>query len=251
MPTAAAVAATLCLVALPARADGLSDLKSALGRLRGQQPLTASFEIAMWSRHGEGSGADEWRGRATLGVEHTPRGLELQYPAELLARVNAEADQVAHDPNTKTPARNTLRNVDAVDVQRMLSNAPALRHDVEDATFQGEAAADWHGHPARKLTFSMPIERLSNNDRKYVKHFDSRLELWIAPDGTPLGSHLHVSVKGRAFVVVGFEQEREVDRSYAVSGDRLVIVHEDEHNRSSGAGEQQETQITRSVKLGG
>ena len=101
--------------------------------------------------------------------------------------------------------------------------------------------------PARRLVFEMPIERLAERDRKYIKRFEARLDVWIAADGTPLASALRVRLSGRAFLVVGFEQQQDFDRQYSIAGDRLLLAREEAHTLSSGAGEKQETRTTRRI----
>jgi len=38
------------------------------------------------------------------------------------------------------------------------------------------------------LTFEFNIDRLTAAERKYIKSYESKLEIWIAADGTPIAS---------------------------------------------------------------
>ena len=104
-------------------------------------------------------------------------------------------------------------------------------------SFKAEKADTWNGKPARLLTFTVPMTKLPEQQRKYVKEFDATVSIWIAADGTPLASATHTTVKGRAFVVVSFEAVDDDSHTYGVVGDRLLTLRSEKHNTSSGAGE--------------
>jgi len=65
----AAVAAATLLCAAPARADGLADLRAALGRLQAQTPVKATLDVRTVARHGEGKELDERIGQASVSRE--------------------------------------------------------------------------------------------------------------------------------------------------------------------------------------
>ena len=130
----------------------------------------------------------------------------------------------------------------------MVSAAPGLARAVDEAQFKGEKAEAWQGRPARRLSFSVPMSHLSKEQRKYVKDFDSTLDIWIAADGTPLASARRDAVAGRAFVVISFDAKDEESCTYAVSGDRLLTLRRESHNVSSGAGEHSEQRIVKTLQ---
>jgi hypothetical protein len=245
----AVLAAALALAASPARADAQSDLRSALARLAGEAPVKATLEISSMQRRGEGKEAFERAGRAAIQVEDGPRGLQLRYGAETLARLDAEARASGKDPDARTPTIDALKEVDAPGVRPLLAAAGALARQIDGATFKGERAEAWRGRPARLVSFAIPMETLSKEQKQYVKNFDGTLDVWIAADGTPLASAQHVSVSGRAFVVISFEAKDDLERTYAVAGDRLVVVRDERHDTSSGAGEQGEHRVVKSLAL--
>lgn len=111
------------------------------------------------------------------------------------------------------------------------------------------APARADGRPVRKLSFEIPVERLPEAERKYVSKFDATLEVWIAADGTPLSSRLRSPVSGRAFLVVGFEQQSDDERGCALAGDRLVLARKHEQGKTSGADERQEYRTTTTMRL--
>ena len=239
----------LFALAASARADGFSDLKSALARLAAPTPLKAVLELKTVDRHGEGKDAEDRTGQASVQLEDGPRGLQVTYAKDLLARLESEALQQAKDPKAKTPTKWALEKLDATDFQPMLSSAGRLARRLEDAVLKGEKAEAWEGKPARHLSFAIPDTHLTDSQRKYVKSFESSVEVWIAADGTPLASVERETASGSAFVVISFESKQEDTCSYAVVGERLVTVRRDSHNISSGAGEKGEQRVVKTLQL--
>ncbi|WP_051319014.1 hypothetical protein [Chitinimonas koreensis] len=242
-------AALFLFCSAPAQADGLADLKAALNRLQGQSPIKAVAEVKTWRKQGEGQDADERQGQASFAVEDGARGLQLLYGKDLLARAEAESRASGKDKKARTPTLYALRELDAVELRGMTSAATGLARAIEEAVFKGEVADSYGGKPARKLSFEIPIDMLGERERKYVKKFDTRLEVWIGADGTPLASRRHQDLSGRAFVVVGFEQRSDEERSYQVAGDRLLLVRKEERGSASGAGEREDFKLSKALQL--
>jgi len=247
-------AALLCMllpgfIGLSARADGLQDFKQAIARLNGQTPVKALLDVKTWQRNGEGSDAQEHQGQASATLEDTPRGMQLSLTKDILARAEAEKRAEAKDPKAATPTLNALKEFDTVDVYPLLSATGRLSRVLDEAVFKEEKADTYNGKPARLLRFNYLLERLPEHDRKYVKKYDSTLDLWIGTDGVPLASRLTEKVSGRAFVVVSFESQSEAEYTYSLVGDRLVTVRATLHDKSSGAGEQSERRIVRTLQL--
>ncbi len=242
--------ALVAMLAAPlvARADGLADLRSALARLPAQTPLKATLDVRTTERHGDGADALDKQGQASVGLEDGARGLQVLYAKDLLTRLDAESRQRVHDPKAKTPTVWALGKLDSGEMMPMASAAQSLARNVDEAIFKAEKVDSYAGKPARLLTFTVPLSKLSEQDRKYVKEFDSTLSVWIGADGTPLASESHTTVKGRAFVVVTFEALDEGSTTYAVIGDRLLTLRSESHNVSSGAGEKGEQRVVRTLQ---
>jgi len=234
--------------AATAHADGLTDLRAALARLSGQSSLKATVQARDWRRTGEGKDAKEKQGEVVIALEDGPRGLQPLYGRELLTRADAEARAAVKDKSAATPTAQALLQLGFGELRTLSSAAPSLQREIDDARFRSETAEAWNGKPARKLVFEGSVDRLAEADRKYVREYSATLSVWIAPDGTPLASARHVDLSGRAFVVVSFEQHSDLQRVYAVSGDRLLSTSEDEKGSARGAGESQEYHTERSLQ---
>lgn len=232
-----------------ARADGLTDMRAALAQLKGQSPIKAVLDARSWHRMGEGKGADEEQGQATIGLEDAGRGLQVTYGRELAARIDAEQRSRVRDPANKTPTLTTLKDIDIGDILPMMSSSAAILRVADKAAFKGERAEAYNGKPARVLTFELPVESLNERDRKYTKNFDSTVDVWIGADGTPLASRARQVIRGRAFVVISFESLYEEQFVYGVNGDRLLTLRRESKFGASGAGERDERKIVRTLQV--
>jgi len=240
--------AAMLLAAPLARADGLADLKGALARLQAQTPLKATLDVKTVDRRGEGSDAIEKQGQASISVEDGARGLQVLYARDTLARMDSESRQLARDPKAKTPTVWAIGKLDSSEIVPMTSAASALLRHLDESQFKAEKADTWNGKAARLLTFSIPIDKLPPEQRKYVKQFDGTLSVWIAADGTPLASETHVVVKGRAFIVVSFDAVDDWSATYSVIGDRLLTLRAESHSTSNGAGEHGEQRTVKTLQ---
>lgn len=242
-------AAVLALAGAGARADGLADLRGALARLPATTPLKAAIDAHDWRRSGEGRDVEEHQAGIAVGLEDGPRGLQPSYPRELLARLEAEARSAVKDKKAATPVEQTLGQLGIGELRSLACAAPALAREMDDATFKSESADTLDGKPARRLVFESGVESLPQRAREYAKEFKSVLTIWIAADGTPLASNRRIDLSGSAFVVIKFEQHSSQDRSYAVAGDRLVALRDDEKGTIKGAGENQSYRTERHLQV--
>lgn len=231
-----------------AHADSLVDLKIALARLQAQTPLRATLDVKTMERHGDGADAFDKQGQASVGLEDGARGLQVLYAKDVLTRMEVESRQLVRDPKAKAPTVWALGKLDSSEMVPMTSAAPALTRSIDEAIFKAEKSDSYAGKPARLLTFTVPLAKLSEQQRKYVKEFDSTLSVWIGADGTPLASETHTNLKGRAFVVVSFEAVDDTSATYAVLGDRLVTLRSENHSTSSGAGEKGEQRMVKTLQ---
>lgn len=227
-------ASALLGLGLSAHADTLSDFKSALTRLQADSPLKAQVSVKSENRTNEGKDDAETEfGQASVVVEDGPQGLRLQYPQALLAKAQAEALATDSNPKAAAPTRNGLRELDVKEVRELTRPAEVLARNVQRGTFKGERTETWQGKPARVLSFELPMGK----PNKYVKSFESLLEVWVGADGTPLAARNRYTFTGRAMVVISFEQKSEEEWHFTVVGERLVATKKSSLSSGSGAGE--------------
>lgn len=242
-------ASLLSIVATTAHADGLSELKAALGRLHGQVPIKAVVEVKTWSRSGDGKDLEESNGLANVSIEDSTRGLQVLYSKELLSKLEAEEHNKEKDSKAKTPTLSALNEVNSSALRPMISAASTLARSLEKAVFKSEKMDNYNGKPARLLNFELSIDKLSQKERKYMKKFDGSIDVWIAADGTPLASRSSQAVSGRAFVLISFEMKNEEEWVYALVGDRLIATRKESKNSGSGMGEKGEGKTVKTLQV--
>nr|WP_314860839.1 hypothetical protein [uncultured Undibacterium sp.] len=239
----------LLCVCSAAQADGITDLKSALNRLQAQSNVKAVMEVKSSRKQGEDKEAIETSGQINVNLEDGSRGMQISFPKEVLNKLEQEARARIKDKESKSPTRQASFDVNTEESQMMLSAVNVLQRQVEEANFKGEKNDSYNGKPARLLTFEFGMERLPASAKKYIKNFESRLEIWINAEGTPLASKLVEQGNGRAFIVVSFQQASEEHNVYQVVGDRLLITRRESKNKSSGAGERADTKVIKTLQV--
>lgn len=242
-------AGLLSLICGTAQADGLADLKAALTRLQGQAPLKAVIEAKTWNRRGEGKEQEETNGLATVAVDDGARGLQVLYSKDMLSRMEVEEHAKEKNPKSKTPTLSASKEFNSTELRPMISASGGMLRALEKHVFKSEKMESYNGKPARLLNFELPLEKLPEEARKYVKKFEGSLDIWIAADGTPLASRSRQNMSGRAYVVVSFESNNENEAVYSQVGDRLLTVRKETRNVSSGAGEKGETKVVKTLQV--
>lgn len=233
-----------------AHADGLGDLKTALGRLSGHGPLKAQVEAKTWNRQGDGKDNEETHGTASVFVEESTKGLNVLYSKDMLSKLEAEERNKEKDSKAKTPTLSALNEVNSSSLRPMLFAAAGLSRSLEKAIFKSEKVDAFNGRPARLLNFELTLDnKVPEKDRKYVNKFEGAVDVWIAEDGTPLGSRSSLSGSGRAYVVVSFEFKNHEEWVYGVVGDRLVVLRKESRTSGSGMGEKGESKAVKTLQI--
>lgn len=227
-----------------AHADALADLRTALTRLPAKAPLAARVQVQGESRQGN----DTTPIAGSVQVDDGATGLRLSYGPDLTARLATEARATAATPPEQSPpagrAKATLAKLDLESVRLLANAGEVLAAQLDRATACApEAEAQLGGKPARLLSCTLRRPAMSERERGYVKQYDGKLDLWLAPDGTPLAAKRNETVSGRAMVVISFETQFAVEASYAVVGDRLVATRLESRQNGSGAGERGDSKL--------
>ncbi|MFZ6752325.1 hypothetical protein ACO0KY_03030 [Undibacterium sp. Dicai25W] len=239
----------LSLMCGNAHADGITDLKAALAKLQGNASLKAVLEAKSWNRQGEGKDAEEMQSVVSVSVEDSARGMQVLYSKDLLSRLQAEEQAKQKDPKAKMALSKALKEFNSTELRPLLSAAAGLSSRLETAIFKSEKNDTFNNKPARLLSFDIPVEHLSEKDRKYIKKYESKLDIWIDSDGTPLASRSSEVASGRAFVVVSFDVKEDENLVYGLVGDRLVVLKKEWKNLSSGAGERNEIRVIKTLQV--
>ncbi len=230
------------------QADTLSDLKGTLAKLNGQEPVKANVVYQFWSQQGDEKKPVITEGKANSTVEDGPQGLKISWSHGLIQAATQEARAKAQDPEKKTPTRRAIEGLKAVEVADYLNGSEELLRKLEQATVIDEKADTWQGKPARLLSLKL-TPKLAADQKKYVKELEASAKVWIGADGVPLAVETKVHVKGRALLVITFEQNEKHEYHFARSGNRLVVVHHVNEENGSGGGEKGQTKTVMNLNV--
>ena len=118
---------------------------------------------------------------------------------------------------------------------------------LEECTPKGETAEPWNNRPARRLSCEYGIGKLKGKDRKYVKTYEGKVDIWVGAGGLPLASVVETRLTGRAYVVISFDAASRLEQTFQMVGERLVAVREERRSSGSGAGEKGEAHTVREL----
>jgi hypothetical protein len=231
-----------------AAADGLADLKVALGNFSAQSTIKGVLEAQTWSVQGKGKDATETKGQARALVEYGPSGLRMQWGRPFLKQLDQEAMermknvQAANQPSSALWAMELRRTYNLLDASGELSRI------IEISTFTSETKEMLDGRQVRALHFSVPLSGVPVRFRGWIKEFKSTATVLVDADGTPLRFKQNTQTKARAFLVVSFEQTQETDIVYSILGDHLICVSHEEKQVGGGGGEHTTSRTVRTFK---
>src|SRR6187431_969902 len=183
--------------------DGLTDFRRALTQLQSTDPIAVNAQFKMFGRSGEHNELIEREGVINLRLEDGAQGLHAIYAPELIAQLHAEELAKIEDENVKNSALNAVGQFEYWEWRELLYPAAQLELMLGRYNFVSEKTELLNGRQARVLTFSMPMEKIDKEFRKYVKKYHNHLQVWIDDKGVPLASHLTEKGSGRIFIVIG------------------------------------------------
>lgn len=224
-------AATLITLSIASSsvADTLTALRESLQKLAGSQAVRAT--LSRESRR-ENEGDKPAVGRITTDVEATAEGVSIHASVAEISRRREEKGAVDLDPE---------------DVLRVLHYAPLLLEELDGAVVTSEAQSTRNGAAVRVLDIKLQT-RLEDEDRKRVKEASRTMKLWLDTAGTPLAAEIVEAMKAR-ILLLSFSFSARTAMSFAVFGDRLLIVSETQSNSASGMGQNTRETRTTTVKV--
>lgn len=227
-------------------ADSLSDLKAALERLNGDEPINASYRVAFLdvSDADDEEERKETKGDVSVRIIDDKNGLQIIYSQQVMALIESEAMQRTLDEDAQTPTLNAVRDIDARGLRNTLSANASLQRRIAKAEFLGETETEFEGKPARLLSFTLPLDAVISDKktRGYVKKFDGKFTVLIDENGVPIEAKEEFSGRGRAFVVLSVSVASSAYSRYQVHGNRLVRTSSNSSSEfSTSFGDNKET----------
>jgi hypothetical protein len=233
------------LLASPARADALTDLRAALEALRGSAPLAASATIRIASTTEDDDVERKEEGEVTVDIEDGSGGLSIRYPKALLDRLEREAKATRADPEKTAPARSAVREIDSILASSLLNHAPALLGRLEAAELVEQKSVALDGAPARLLVFRV-TPRMSASAKKRIKSAEVLLRVWAGPDGLPRAAELTEKIHAK-ILIMSFHHDGKSSWTFERASDRLLVRSYRDENSDRGFG--QNSRRTVEVKL--
>ena len=220
------------LLALPAAADPLSDLRATLQRYPANAPfaVSASLHVSGDSQGVAGARTGETSFEAELG----PRGLTIHVTPAALGAAETEAENKKRNPDNLTPTRTALVALTLFDVIDALDAGAMLLNDLDGATLIGQTPSTHAGKNATLLRIKVK-STLAGTRSRFVSEPQIELRVWIDANGTPLAAERDSSYAA-SFLFVKAGNIRKERWVLAVSGDRLYATQNEEEDRATAVG---------------
>ena len=238
----------LLLAGAALRADGLGDLRQALKRLQGMEPVKATVDYQFWRQVSESGGPVTIQGGATIRAEDGPQGLRVTWDHASLQAANAEQRASTLAPFLQTPTAQIMRSLTALDVAEHLNEGETLDRLLLQATLLETRQGAWQDKPATVLVVKLVPLLTPPSLRRAVKEVTARAEVWLGPDGLPLAYRSDVNYKGSRFLI-HFQGVQTEEIHFARAGNRLVAAWASNEERQSGLGQSLETRRVYRITL--
>lgn len=239
----------LVLLAFLGAADPLAELDAAMSKLPAPAPLSARFTHHFEEQLGTGKAASVVTGDVAGEVMVGPSGLEVRWGPEVLARARQEELRRATDPEAASPARDGMRELDALSLWGLLDATADLRTALSHAHLVEERTEPLDGAPTRVLVLRLDGP-LSAKDRKYINELEVTAKLWLGADGLPVAAERVSRARGRAFLVITFENDTRESFRFVHREGRLVATRHEVDRHSRGAGERRARKTLTSLEPG-
>ena len=202
------------IAAFPVRGDAVSDLRAALARFRGRDPLVVSIGMTR-SRHSKGRFVnDDFEGSAAARVEEDAAGLRV-------ALARAILDRAATD----SAVSKTLAELVPASVVSVVDFAPVLSTMLNGARLIERSS--------RMVAFALPPAANSDGELGGVTAHEDHLTISVGPDGVPVSARrVRKGSAGALFIRVDTVRTESWD--LAVYGDHLIATRTDDSSVVSG-----------------
>jgi hypothetical protein len=217
-------------------AEGLSDLKQTLNGFTQSAEFTGQMNASIKNHSKEDDEITIKTGATEFAVEQNQRGLEIRYPMVILDAIDKEIEAKKQNPKAQTPRTEAMNRFNYQEMVILLNPVLDMEEDLRKAKLIKEENLLYQGKPARLLHLQIDLEKLSEEERKNLKKFKTDFKIWVDEKGVPLASHSKGKGSGRFALVIGFEFHFEVEKTYTVHNNRLLVTELKSHSGSSGAG---------------
>lgn len=233
-------------LALPGSADTLTDVRGALTRLGGKEPIRATYELQR-SVNNEGKfGNDKFSGKVTVEIEGDVNGFRILFPRTLLDQIAREQTAESKNPKQTTPTVSAVQELDPVETSQALDFAPSLLRQLEGAKVVSDGAGTWQGKPVRVLILRLADEPHDGPGKVTV--LENKMTLWLGTDLVPLAVE-HIGAGKFSFLIFKGEAREKKNWHLTRVADRLVPHRHESTQTSSGMGQKGNESVVATVRV--
>jgi hypothetical protein len=235
------------LVAAPLLADGVSDVRTALGRFSAQNTVRATYEVQQTVKNEGKFGNDAFNGKVAVDLEAGASGYHIIIGRALLEQIEREQQARDRNPKLSTPTASALRQIDAVEAADALDFAPRVLRLIDGAKVLSDGAGTWAGKPVRVLILRAQ-DRMDPDDAGKVKVAENRVTLWLDGENIPLAVE-HLFNAKFSFLFLKGEMKEKKSWHLARAADRLVRARYEHTQTSSGMGQKGNESVVATVRV--
>ncbi|MGH8397408.1 MAG: hypothetical protein ACRETA_04090 [Gammaproteobacteria bacterium] len=239
------VALITCLAG-NARADTLSDLRTTLKGLDAQTAIKGTLDVQSTMTGGGSDSSNPRSGHLQLAIQ-AGDGLSLQLSPALLQQIGAEQAAHAADPDHPTPTADLLNSIGPMQIEHLVSAAPALLHTLEGASSPVIKSTVLEGEPVQELSLDLPLQA-SKKEKSSVKDYQDKLVLWITSKGIPQAYQETAHAKFCKFFLCVTVDDLHSGWLQVIDG-RLVTMKLTREQKQSGLGQDSDTHTVYNLQL--
>jgi hypothetical protein len=227
-------------------ADNAAEVRAALGKLTGQDPIRATYELQRAVANEGKFNDDNFTGKVSVELEGDANGYRIAFARPVLDQIERELQAEARDPKKTMPMASALDEIRPVDTANAIDFAPVLLRMLEGAKVVGDAQGTWAGKPAHVMVFRLLDEPHKGPGKITVA--ENKLTLWLGADHVPLAAEHLFSAKFSILLIKG-ETKRKHSWHFARVGDRLVRARHEGSDSGSGLGQKGSESVLATVKV--
>jgi hypothetical protein len=224
------------LFAAPLRADSLTDLRAAVARLNGTQPIRVTLDVQRTINSEGKIVTTNSSGSASADVIRDAEGVKIAFSQALIDKAQAEERLHQLDQRKPAPTHGAIQDISPMDAAETIDFADPLLRMLALAKLKEERRVAYQGKPARLLVFDLKAPE-SKGGVGTVTFSENRLSVWVTDDNTPLAAER--SQKGSAGILfIKGELTSRESWTFIRSGDHLVVARYEQSFVGSGLGQQ-------------
>ncbi|MGA9853093.1 MAG: hypothetical protein WBR15_09200 [Gammaproteobacteria bacterium] len=228
------------------RADTLTDLRTTLKGLDGHPVIKGVLDVQSTVTEGKPGSSKPRSAHLQLDIQ-ADDGLSVKLSPALLQQISAEQEAHAADPNQPAPTADLLDSIGPMQIEHMVSAAPALLRILQDASSPVIKPTVLEGKPVQELTLNLPLQA-SKQEKSSVKDYRDKLVLWITSKGIPQTYQETVHAKFCKFFLCVTVDDMHSGWLQVIDG-RSVTMKLIQEQKQTGLGQDSDTHTAYNLQL--